>query len=72
MPAGGCGAQARGASGAGAQGPTIEEVDKIPQEWEGPGTDKTLLSLTLSFSLHNILVHSILLLLNLTLPRQYV
>ncbi len=27
MPAGGCGAQARGASGAGAQGPTIEEVD---------------------------------------------
>ncbi|KAF4116218.1 hypothetical protein G5714_003707 [Onychostoma macrolepis] len=27
MPAGGCGAQSRGASGAGAQGPTIEEVD---------------------------------------------
>ncbi|XP_016344064.1 heat shock 70 kDa protein-like [Sinocyclocheilus anshuiensis] len=27
MPAGGCGTQARGASGAGAQGPTIEEVD---------------------------------------------
>ncbi len=27
MPAGGCGAQTRGSSGAGAQGPTIEEVD---------------------------------------------